>query len=187
MLTARQQLVSTPVFLLILAGVDACFPKRQPVLPTHPRAYFSSLVREGFIDRIGSGVYSCPKHDGSETMDYAEAHRVAPNGVVCLFSALRIHGITLENPHRTHIALPRGARRPKTALPLEFHSFSGAAYAFGIEKRTTPDGPFKVYSVEKPLPTASSSAMSSASTWPWPRSRMPSNNTASPRTASGKP
>ena len=118
---------------------------------TFPRSYFSVLAREGFVHRIGAGVYSCPKHDGTETMDYAEAHRVAPNGVVCLFSALRIHGITLENPHRTHIALPRGARRPTTALPLEFHSFSGAAYAFGIEERTSPDGPFKVYSVEKTL------------------------------------
>ena len=114
-----------------------------------PRSYFSVLAREGYVNRIGAGVYSCSKHDGSESMDYAEAYRVAPNGVVCLFSALRIHGITLENPHRTHIALPRGARRPTTALPLEFHSFTGAAYAFGIEERTTADGPFKVYSVEK--------------------------------------
>lgn len=114
-----------------------------------PRSYFSALAREGFVHRIGSGVYSCPKHDGTETIDYAEAHRVAPEGVVCLFSALRVHGITLENPHKTHIALPRGARRPQTTLPLEFHSFSGAAYAFGIETRQTPDGPFQVYSVEK--------------------------------------
>ncbi len=114
-----------------------------------PRAYFSALVREGFVYRIGAGVYSCPKHDGTETIDYAEAHRVAPNGVVCLFSALRLHGITLENSHKIHIALPRGARRPQTALPLEFHFFSGAAYSFGIEDRVTSDGPFKVYSVEK--------------------------------------
>ncbi len=115
----------------------------------YPRAYFASLAREGFVSRIGAGVYSCPQYDGTETLDYAEACRVVPNGVVCLFSALRIHGITLENPHRTHMALPRGARCPQTSLPLEFHSFSGAAYAFGIQERQTPDGPFKVYSVEK--------------------------------------
>lgn len=116
-----------------------------------PRSYFSALVREGFVHRIGAGVYSCPKYDGTESIDYAEANRVAPNGVVCLFSALRIHGITLENPHKTHIALPRGTRRPQTTLPVEFHSFTGAAYSFGIEERTLPDGPFKVYSVEKTL------------------------------------
>ena len=115
----------------------------------YPRSYFSALAREGFVHRIGAGVYSCPKHDGTETFDYAEAYNIAPAGVVCLFSALRIHGITLENPHKTHIALPRGARRPQTSLPVEFHSFTGAAYAFGIEERTSPDGPFKVYCVEK--------------------------------------
>lgn len=116
-----------------------------------PNSYFSALAREGFVHRIGAGVYSCPEHDATEALDYAEACRVAPNGVVCLFSALRLHGITLENPHRTHIALPRGARRPRTTLPVEFHSFSGAAYAFGIEERQSPDGPYKVYSVEKTI------------------------------------
>ena len=69
--------------------------------------------------------------------------------MVCLFSALKVHGLTLENPHRIHLALPKGLRPPKHDLPLDIYHFSGDAYAFGIEKRTTPDGPFKVYSVEK--------------------------------------
>lgn len=116
-----------------------------------PRSYFAALAREGFVHRIGAGVYSCPKHDGAATIDYAEANRVVPRGVICLFSALRIHGITTENPHRTHIALPRGARRPRTELPIEFHSFSGEAYAFGVQERQSSEGPFKVYSVEKTI------------------------------------
>lgn len=116
-----------------------------------PRAYFTRLVDDGFVQRIGAGVYSCPEYEGSETMDYVEAQMVVPLGVVCLFSALRIHGVTLENPHRTHLAVPRGIRNPKTALPVDFHSFSGDAYSFGIETRRGKDGEFKVYSVEKTI------------------------------------
>ena len=116
-----------------------------------PRAYFTRLAAEGFVHRLCAGVYSCSAYSGTEYMDYVEAQRVVPSGVVCLFSALRVHGITLENPHRTHIAVPRGTRRPKTELPIDFYSFSGESYSRGIEKRMTKDGVFRVYSVEKTI------------------------------------
>ncbi len=114
-----------------------------------PRTYFTRLTREGFADHIGKGVYSCSRHDGTEWADYAEACKAVPRGVICLFSALRIHGITLENPHRTHVALPRGAWHPRVALPVDFHVFSAGAHSYGIETRETPEGVVRVYSVEK--------------------------------------
>lgn len=116
-----------------------------------PLVCFSRLCGEGFIDRIGHGVYSCPDYPSSEFISYAEAAAVAPQGVVCLFSALKVHGLTLENPHRIHLALPKGHRMPKHDLPLDIYHFSGGAYAFGIETFHAPDGDFKVYSVEKTL------------------------------------
>lgn len=124
---------------------------RDPICADIPLVCFSRLRAQGFIDRIGHGVYSCPAYSSTEFISYAEAAAVVPKGVACLFSALKIHGLTLENPHRIHLALPMGSRPPKHDLPLDIHHFSGDAYSFGIEERTSPDGPFKVYSVEKTL------------------------------------
>lgn len=118
---------------------------------TFPRAYFSRLVREGFIFRIGAGVYSCLKHDGAELLDYAEACKIVPRGVVCLFSALKIHGVTLENPHRIQMALPRGCWRPQMNLPVDYHIFSLSSHSYGIKTLPTPEGPVRVYSVEKTI------------------------------------
>lgn len=123
----------------------------DPACTGIPFVCFSRLCREGFIDRIGHGVYSCPAHPSTELVSYAEAAAVIPEGVVCLFSALKVHGLTLENPHRIHLALPKGLRSPKHDLPLDIYHFSGDAYAFGIETVHSPDGNFKVYSVEKTL------------------------------------
>ena len=124
---------------------------RDPACTGIPFVCFSRLRAQGFIGRIGHGVYSCPAYSSTEFITYAEAAAVAPQGVVCLFSALKIHGLTLENPHRIHLALPVGHRVPKNDLPLDIYHFSGDAYAFGIETVRSPDGDFKVYSVEKTL------------------------------------
>lgn len=124
---------------------------RDPACRDIPLVCFSRLRAQGYIDRIGHGVYSCPAHSATEFVTYAEMAAVAPKAVVCLFSALKIHELTLENPHRIHVALPKDHRIPKHGLPLEIYHFSGDAYAFGIETRHSPDGDFKVYSVEKTL------------------------------------
>lgn len=124
---------------------------RDPACTGIPFVCFSRLCAEGFIDRIGHGVYSCPAYPSSELITYAEAAAVIPKGVVCLFSALKIHGLTLENPHRIHLALPKGVRPPKHGLPLDIYHFSGDAYAYGIETVHSSDGNFNVYSVEKTL------------------------------------
>lgn len=116
-----------------------------------PYVYLSRLCAEGFIDRIGRGVYSCPSYSGTEYISYAEAAAVVPQGVVCLFSALKLHGLTLENPHRIHLAVPKGTRIPASGLPVDFYHFSPDSYAFGIDEVSTKDGRLRVYCVEKTL------------------------------------
>ena len=67
-----------------------------------PRVYFSRLVREGVISRIGSGVYSCATYSFSEHIGYVEAQRVVPDGVFCLFSALKFHNDVRESASSAH-------------------------------------------------------------------------------------
>lgn len=124
---------------------------RDPECDGVPGVYFSRLCAEGFIERIGQGVYSCPSYSGTEFIAYAEAAAVVPQGVACLFSSLKFHELTLENPHRLHLAIPKGARIPKNNLPVNFYHFAPDAYAFGIDDISSKDGMFKVYCVEKTL------------------------------------
>lgn len=124
---------------------------RDPLCVGIPSVCFTRLLAQGFIERIGHGVYSSSAYSSTEFISYAEAAAVMSKAVICLFSALRLHGLTLENPHHIHVALPAGYRAPKNDLPLDIYHFSGDAYTFGIEEKTTPDGSFKLYSVEKTL------------------------------------
>ncbi|MBQ7188400.1 MAG: hypothetical protein IJR99_03195 [Kiritimatiellae bacterium] len=124
---------------------------QDPVCEGIPNVYFARLCDAGFIERIGHGVYSCPAYSSSEYITNAEASVVIPQGVACLFSALKYHELTLENPHQLHLAVPRGARVPKNELPLKIYHFSPESYSFGIETVHTKDGQIQVYSIEKTL------------------------------------
>lgn len=124
---------------------------RDPECARFPSVCFSRLLAAGVIDRIGSGVYSCPAYPGGEWMANIEAAAVVPKGVACLFTALKYHGLTLENPHRLHLAVPKDFKIPANALPADFHHFTPDSWAFGIDEVSTRDGRFRVYCVEKTL------------------------------------
>ena len=73
-----------------------------------------------------------------------------PQAVICLSSALRFHELTTENPFEVWIALKRGSWKPRTTYPpIRAVHFSGAAFEFGITKRSTEDGSIRVYSPAK--------------------------------------
>lgn len=116
-----------------------------------PTKYLTDLARRGEVCRVGVGVYVSTSTPVLETFGYEEVACVMPTGVICLISALRFHELSDENPHKIDVALERGTRRPKTNLPVEFHSFTGEAYSFGIETRKVNGAEIRVYSVEKTI------------------------------------
>ena len=113
------------------------------------RYCLKKLLEEGFLTRVSRGVYSHAGRNASETMNYEEIAKVRADAVLCLTTALRIHGLTDENPHRIHVAIPQKARFPKGLPAVHLHRFSPKAWSFGIEDRRGGYGPYRVYSVEK--------------------------------------
>src|SRR5690242_9553851 len=79
--------------------------------------YLTRLVRSGALVRIGRGLYSLA--DGAPTAErtVVEAARHVPHGVICLLSALRLHGLTTQMPSAVWIAIDVKARRPAGAGP----------------------------------------------------------------------
>ena len=80
------------------------------------------------LERQGRGLYSTPDHDLTAKHTLAQVAKRVPEGVLCLLTALRFHGLTTQSPAEVWIALPEKARRPRLDYPrLRVARFSGAA------------------------------------------------------------
>lgn len=114
------------------------------------RAHLGRLVREGLVVRLGRGIYVSARHAPTERHSLAQAAKRAPEGVFCLLTALRFHGLTTQSPAEIWIALPGKARRPRLDYPgLRVARFSGDALTAGIEEHVVEGVTLPVYSPAK--------------------------------------
>ena len=102
----------------------------------HPE-YLRRLFRQGKLERVSRGLYRLPDAEVTEHATLVTVSKRFPNGVVCLLSALRFHGIGTQNPREAWVALRRGTARPRSSnLPVRFMVFSEASFAAGVEEHT---------------------------------------------------
>lgn len=100
-----------------------------------PRHYLQRLARDGVLERVGRGLYALPDVPATEQRTLAEVAARVPRGIVALLSALQLHGLTSQMPHRVWMAIGEKDRLPATDLPLRVVRFSGAALTEGVEER----------------------------------------------------
>lgn len=99
-----------------------------------PTIVLSRLVAAGKLERIARGLYGLPGLAISEHRSLAEAALRVPQGVVCLLSALRVHGIGTQAPFEVWLAIGHRAPIPRLDQPkIRPVRMSGAAYTEGIE------------------------------------------------------
>lgn len=100
-----------------------------------PTAVLSRLVSAGKLERVGRGVYSLPGRPITEFRSLAEVALRAPQGVICLLSALRVHGIGTQAPFEVWLAIPKNLPLPRFDHPaLRPVRMSGPALTEGIEE-----------------------------------------------------
>jgi predicted transcriptional regulator of viral defense system len=98
------------------------------------RDQLPALVRSGEVERVGRGLYRLADAEPTEDYSLALACARVPNSVVCLLSALRVHGIGTQAPAAVWLAVPHKARRPRVPeVQLRVVHFSGAAWTFGVK------------------------------------------------------
>src|SRR5438093_11963641 len=118
------------------AGVGAFFRPRdlEPLDIAFPE--LQRLVAAGAVEKVGAGLYRLEAAEPSEFETLAMVASAAPGGIICLPSALRLHGIGTQAPHEVWLALDRKARKP-ARLPAKVRvvRFSGAMLTYGIETR----------------------------------------------------
>jgi predicted transcriptional regulator of viral defense system len=101
-----------------------------------PRAYLKRLCDRGVLEQVDRGLYRLAEAPVTELSTLAEVAKRVPRSIVCLLSALQVHGLTTEVPHAVWVLIERHARRPQLAYPkLEIVRASGKALEYGVESR----------------------------------------------------
>jgi predicted transcriptional regulator of viral defense system len=114
------------------------------------RAVLGRLCRTGKLLHRGRGVYVAGVTDMTENHSFAEIARRVPQGVVCLLSALRFHGLTTQLPAEVWLAIPPKARRPQaTPVSIRAVRFSGRALTEGVEEHAIEKVRVRIYTPAK--------------------------------------
>ena len=114
------------------------------------RSQIRHLLGASLIERVGRGLYRLPGAPLTERHDLAVVAQQVPDGVVCLLSALRFHGLTTQNPFEVWLAIGQKAWRPKLDHPpLRLVYMSGPALREGVEEHDVGGVSVRVYGAAK--------------------------------------
>jgi predicted transcriptional regulator of viral defense system len=91
---------------------------------------------QGTVELVSRGLYRLSKGRELEQPDLVVVSERVPGAVVCLVSALALHGLTTQIPHAVDIALKHGRKKPRIDYPpIHTYWWSPAALSKGVEKR----------------------------------------------------
>lgn len=91
-------------------------------------------VEAGQVEQVARGLYRLTSSAPTVHHDLAAVCARVPQAIVCLLSALRVHGLGTQLPHQVWIAIPHKARAPRIPeFPIRVIRFSGAALRYGVE------------------------------------------------------
>ena len=112
--------------------------------------HFTRLVRRGVLVRAGRGLYSLAEGEPTRDRTVVEAARRVPSGVVCLLTALRLHGLGTELPPEAWLAIPSKARAPSAeGPPVRIVRMSGKSFTAGVEERVLEGVRVRIYGQAK--------------------------------------
>jgi predicted transcriptional regulator of viral defense system len=115
------------------------------------RTVLHHLRAAGALTTVSRGVLQLPDAGTGMLSELAAVSARAPNGSICLNSALAFWDLTDEIPDEIHLAVPRGAHRPRIRQPAtKIHVFAADTFDLGRQSATTDaEEPFWVTSPER--------------------------------------
>ena len=106
---------------------------RDAVLSGTSRTALSRMVERGELVRVARGVYQ--RVDARPVDPIAVLCSTHPNLVVCLLSALAMHGLTTQVPRQAWVAISNKAAVPRVPFPtLEIVRMSDETLHVGIQE-----------------------------------------------------
>ena len=116
------------------------------------RQVLTRLVGAGELERVARGLYRLPERPLTEHHGLAIVGAAVPQGVICLVSALRYHGIGTQLPSQVWIAIVGGEKRPSLKHPpLRVVGGAGASLTEGIGTHRMEGRAVRIYGVAKTL------------------------------------
>jgi predicted transcriptional regulator of viral defense system len=138
--------------VLQLAGQRPVVRAREVAELGIPTITLSRLVERGKLARVARGLYALPERSPSENRSLIEVVLRVPQGVICLLSALRAHGIGTQSASEVWVALPYGAALPRLDRPrLRIVKMSGMAMHAGVQRIVAEGVRIPVFGVEKTI------------------------------------
>ena len=117
------------------AGIGAFFRPSQLEALGITYDQLKRLEAAGTIERVARGLYRLTAAEPTEHYSLAAACARIPRSVVCLLSALKVHGIGTQLPREVWLAIPHKARAPKDpGVKIRLLRFSGPAWTYGVEE-----------------------------------------------------
>lgn len=119
--------------ILKLAAKRALLRARDLAPYGVPTMVLTRMVASGKLERVARGVYGLPHRSVSAHASLAEVAIRVPRGVVCLLSALSVHGIGTQSPFEVWLAIPQRMAAPRLDQPqLRVIRMSPTAMTEGI-------------------------------------------------------
>ena len=116
-----------------------------------PSSIITILVKRGEAIRLARGVYASPDTSYSEMSDYEMLASQTPDAVFCLVSALRLHGLTDENPHGLCMAIKHGNHPPRHEHIHVTFIYRKSLYPDSVEIRQSNGVLLRIYTVEQTI------------------------------------
>ena len=115
----------------------------------HPSTLYA-MRDAGVVEKLSHGLYRLSDLPPLGNPDLVSVGMRAPEGVICLISALAFHEITTQVPHEVYIAIERDSGPPQIDYPpVRVFWFTGQPFTEGIETPMVDGVPVRVYSPEK--------------------------------------
>lgn len=129
------------------AGIGAFFRPRDVEALGVSYHRLHRLVEDGTVEKFGFGLYRLVEVEPTELETVAMVGAAVPNGIICLLTALSVHGIGTQLPHEVWIAIDRKARKPRRVpARLRIVRFSGVMLSYGVIEQTILGVPVSITS-----------------------------------------
>ncbi len=129
------------------AGIGSFFRPSQLEPLGIPYHRLRQLERTEAVERIGWGLYRLAAAELTECYSVARVCAQVPNSIVCLLSALQVHGIGTQLPHQIWVAISHKAKPPVlTNVAIRLIRFSGAAWTYGVQETKFEGVPARITS-----------------------------------------
>lgn len=115
------------------AGLPAFFRPQDAEAAGIPYGQLRRMEHAGLVEREGWGLYWRTDADITQHHSVAAVCARAPNAIVSLITALRVHDIGTQLGYGVWIAVPHGERAPTMdSIRLHVTRFSGPSLRYGV-------------------------------------------------------